>query len=252
MTSFLPSLPSTAQASAPSQSADVGVSRAPDPDQQTVGFFGSLFDRFASATQPGTTPETDEDSNLELAAISTSDTRSPFDLFGNVFQPFDVSAPASQPRPEQGPVAFGDLRENCAVGGAALGTRVMSQSGFEIYDSAPGSTQPRAHYIKGFDDRCAREFVGSLVFFGDVGTHEVVRYSETRIDLEYSATDTAYEAIKARFCGARQGAPCGGQLERLGRQTTFVTVYETFGSSAEWAEFLLHDGSVAGVAIESP
>ena len=68
-----------------------------------------------------------------------------------------------------------------------------------VYDTMPDTTSQRVHYITGFDDGCPRAFLGALVLPGDVGTHEIVRYSNTRVQLEYSETDKAYESIKLIF-----------------------------------------------------
>lgn len=145
---------------------------------------------------------------------------------------------------------FGKLGVTCALPRAERGSEIASAGGFKIYDSDPSSTAPRPHYITGFDDGCARQFTAALVMTGDVGTHELVRYSQTRVTLEYSATDDAYEAIKSSFCRAGFGEPCGARLERLGARTTFVTAYKSFGASPQWAEFLLHDGAVAASDLE--
>jgi len=148
------------------------------------------------------------------------------------------------------PPAFGEMASVCDMAGADLGSRITKVSGYTVYDSAPGSVAIRPHYVTGFNDRCPRRFDAALVLMGDIGTHELVRYSQTRVNLDYSATDEAYETIKARFCGASRGEPCGDRLDRLARNTTFITAYESFGASPQWAEFLLHDGDVAGADIE--
>jgi len=148
------------------------------------------------------------------------------------------------------PPVFGEIIKNCAVSNGDLGTKIASASGYTIYDSQPGTVQVRPHYITGFNDRCPRRFDAALVLLGDIGTHEIVRYSKTRVDLDYSATDNAYEAIKASYCGVGRDTPCGSRIDRLARDTTFVTAYETFGAGPTWAEFLLHDGDVAAAGIE--
>ncbi len=145
---------------------------------------------------------------------------------------------------------FGALSRTCGVSGASLGEEITRTAGFRIFDTNPGTTAPRTHYITGFDDRCARQFTAALVMTGDVGTHELVRYSKTRVTLDYSQTDNAYEAIKSNVCRVSHGTPCGDRLEKLGRSTTFVTAYKTFGAGPVWAEFLLHEGSVAAVDLE--
>lgn len=165
---------------------------------------------------------------------------------------------SSEPRPD--PLAadvpalagleFGVVGRTCGIRRREMGSEILSSSGFKIYDTNPGSTNLRPHYITGFDDRCPRQFSAALVMLGDVGTHELVRYSRTRVTLDYSSTDTAYERIKGRFCGVGEGQPCGNRLERLGAKTTFVTAYRSFGAAPVWAEFLLHDGALAAVDLE--
>ena len=149
-----------------------------------------------------------------------------------------------------GPPAFGEMRVVCDLATSALGAEVAKVSGYTVYDSASGSVELRPHYVTGFNDRCARRFDAALVLMGDIGTHELVRYAKTGVTLDYSATDEAYEAIKASFCGVRRGVPCGSRIDRLSDDTTFITAYESFGASPQWAEFLLHDGDVAATDIE--
>jgi len=179
---------------------------------------------------------------------------------GGLFGLFRVGAgtsnPASAPAggADQVPpgtiMAFGEIAPTCGMSRRDMGTQVAKASGYTVYDTFPNSIAPRPHYITGFSDGCARQFTAALVLLGDVGTHEVVRYSKTRVDLPYSQTDNAYEAIKSSFCRAGFGKPCGARLERLGKNTTFVTAYERFGAGPIWAEFLLHDGAVAASGLE--
>lgn len=180
--------------------------------------------------------------------VSPQNAPSPFNLFDNYFTDSSSNESAAI---ASGPLKFGELRRDCNVTRRDLGQKVMSQSGFDVYDTEPGTTSPRLHHVTGFADGCPRAFSGTLVMFGDVGTHEFTRYAQTRVRLDYSETDSAYEAIKASFCRVSHGQPCGSRLERLGRIATFITVYERFGDNPEWAEFLLYDGTVAGTAIES-
>lgn len=182
-------------------------------------------------------------------------------LLGRIFNasagtsaPAAATAPAASVPSNQIPpdtiMAFGAIGPTCGLSRRDLGTRIAAASGYEIYDTIPNSTAPRPHYITGFTDGCARQFTAALVLLGDVGTHEVVRYSRTAVDLDYSDTDNAYEAIKSSFCRVGFGKPCGARLERLANRTTFVTAYERFGAGPIWAEFLLHDGDVAASDIE--
>lgn len=146
---------------------------------------------------------------------------------------------------------FGVVGKTCGLATRDLGTKIASVSGFTVYDTFPNSTAPRPHYITGFRDRCARQFTAALVLTGDVGTHEVVRYQGSGRNLPYTETDSAYEQIKAQFCGVSQGQPCGRRLDALSRTTTFVTAYESFASSPVWADILLHNGTFVAVSVES-
>lgn len=142
---------------------------------------------------------------------------------------------------------YGEIATVCGLPDAALGTAMATASGLVIHDSAPGSIALRSHFITGFPDGCARQFTAALALFGDVGTHEIVRYQPSNAGIAYTETDLAYEQIKGRVCGVAQGQPCGARLEQLGRNTAFVTVYERFGSSPVWAEILIHDGAVVAM-----
>jgi hypothetical protein len=153
-----------------------------------------------------------------------------------------------QPAPAAGAaLPHGEIATVCGLNEDSLGTAIAAQSGYVIRDPDPASVMPRTQYITGFPDGCARQFTGALAMFGDVGTHEVFRYQPSNADLEWSRTDLAYEEIKARICGAARGEPCGQALERLGRRTTFVSIYETFGTNPVWADILIHDGAVVAM-----
>ena len=145
---------------------------------------------------------------------------------------------------------FGEVGKTCGLARGDLGTEIAQISGYRVYDTFPNSTAPRPHYITGFRDGCARQFTAALVLTGDIGTHEVVRYQGSGRNLPYTATDTAYETIKNRFCGVRKGQPCGARLDALARRTAFVTAYESFASSPVWADILLHNGSFVSASVE--
>jgi len=176
-------------------------------------------------------------------------------LLGRIFNASAGSneTPEVQPSnaiPPRTIMAFGDIGPTCGLSRRDLGTEVAKASGYTIYDTIPNSTAPRPHYITGFNDGCARQFTAALVLMGDIGTHELVRYNRTRVELPYSDTDKAYESIKTGFCRTGFGKPCGRRLEQFAKHTTFVTAYERFGAGPIWAEFLLHDGEVLASDIE--
>ncbi|MDG1863111.1 MAG: hypothetical protein P8J02_07905 [Yoonia sp.] len=142
---------------------------------------------------------------------------------------------------------FGEIALNCTVSKADLGQKVDENAGYAIYDTMTNSASLRTHYVTGFKDKCVRQFSAATALIGDIGTHEVVRYLTSNAQHPYSAADTAYEQIKASFCGAGQGQPCGRKLNQFARNTTFITAYESFEDNAEWADMLLYNGDVAAI-----
>ncbi|NDV02164.1 hypothetical protein [Pseudoroseicyclus tamaricis] len=139
---------------------------------------------------------------------------------------------------------WGHLATVCGLPDSEMGTRVGASSGYELWDSEPGSAQPRTFYITGFGNDCARQVTASLAMFGDVGTHEMVRYMTPEAVLPMTPTARAYEAIKASVCRVAAGTPCGSDIERLGQRTTFMTLYANLAQET-FANILLSDGSVA-------
>lgn len=144
----------------------------------------------------------------------------------------------------------------CEVKGRALGQVVDRMPergrGFRLHDTAPGSTAPRDFYLTGFDDGCARQFTAALALLGQPAMHELVRYDPMRNAVPYSSVDSAYERVKRRVCGARRGEPCGdNKIAALERNTAFITIYETFGSSGNRTEILLHQGEVLAREVAS-
>ncbi|MBS1301224.1 hypothetical protein [Loktanella sp. SALINAS62] len=161
----------------------------------------------------------------------------------------DVDAAMAAPGAQ---LSFGDIATTCGVSSAAMGTAVATASGYTVYDTSPGSTALRTHYVDGFTDGCARQFTAALVLTGDVDTHEAVRYARPASEQRYSQTDTAYEAIKLAFCRVGTGERCGDRIDVLARRTVFLTAYPQFTDSRSWKEFLLHEGTVAGSGTETP
>lgn len=141
---------------------------------------------------------------------------------------------------------FGRVATACGVEGAALGTAIAAEAGYALYDTDPGSVAPRTHFVTGFSDGCARQVTAAMALFGDLATHETVRYATPQG--QYTPTDVAYEEVKARICGAASGQPCGAGLDRLARDTAFVTLYPAFGG-AEAGNLLLHAGEVLAASF---
>ncbi|MGJ8602849.1 MAG: hypothetical protein ACSHXH_01905 [Marivita sp.] len=148
---------------------------------------------------------------------------------------------------------YGTLARVCDVPVRELGQRVdrypESRSVYTLYDTEPGSTAPHTFYVTGFDDGCARQFTAAMALFGSPETHERLRYGLPSKVQPYSATDAAYEKVKATVCRVGRGAPCGSSMSRLARDTVFVSVYERFGSNPIWKTILLHDGAVVETDI---
>jgi hypothetical protein len=137
-------------------------------------------------------------------------------------------------------VAFGAVASVCDLPESRLGAPIAQSAGFALHDSAPGSTEPRTHWITGFSDGCPRQVTAALALFGDVAMHESFRYGSREA---YDATDAAYESVKARVCGVPQGQPCGAALNRLAADTVFVSLYPAFGAE-EHSDLLLHAGEL--------
>lgn len=203
--------------------------------------------RLSDVALAGETPQADA-----LAVVATTQDAET-GLFGRLFdrerktlENATGTGPDAKMIPFGESLPYGEIATVCDVPNGSLGTLVADVSGFRIYDTIPNATALRPHFITGFDDGCARQFTAALSMTGDVGTHEVVRYLPSN-KIPFSATDRAYEAVKASYCRARQGSPCGSKLDSLARTTTFVTAYEKFGAHPRWVEILLHDGSVKAI-----
>jgi hypothetical protein len=212
------------------------------------------------AEQPGGTDAIPGDDTMDNALRDDAEEEVGGGLLGflrnNLGQPADGGEPSGiGPDAEVIPpglqLAYGEIATVCGLSARDLGTRVESVAGFTLHDTAPGSRNLRTFYLTGFSDRCARQFSGAMVIFGDPLMHETIRYSSGTRDIPYTDTDNAYEAIKGRVCGVPAGEPCGNAIDRLSRNMTFLTVYSRFGSSPQWAEILLYDDEVAAMSMKS-
>ncbi|WP_299043874.1 hypothetical protein [uncultured Tateyamaria sp.] len=153
-------------------------------------------------------------------------------------------------------VPFGQIARNCTAKPAGLGKVVDKAArkgrGYVLYDTAPESTQPRTFYVTGFADNCPRQFTAALALFGDPAFHEQLRYGLPAEEYPYSTTDEAYEKLKRKVCNVGRNTPCGDRIDRLSRNTTFISAYEKFTDNGRWADMLLHDGSVLAAALKAP
>ncbi|MFA5580381.1 MAG: hypothetical protein WDA25_00345 [Paracoccaceae bacterium] len=146
--------------------------------------------------------------------------------------------------------AFGEVARVCGLSDADLGHEVdrFPREGrpvWRMYDVAPDATAPRAKYITGFADGCARQVSASVALFGSPLVHESHRYSDAMADIPYSHAATAYEAIKSGICGVGRSTPCPpARMGAVERAVAFVSVYHRFGDTDRWLELLLHDGRI--------
>ncbi len=148
--------------------------------------------------------------------------------------------------PEVERLSLGDL--GIACGRVEMGREVAQfppegRARWRIYDTAPGATGPRAQFVTGFDDGCARQVQAALVVFGAPRLHETLRYGDGA-GAPWSETDAAYERVKARICGVGQGTPCpAGRAAAMEGRVAFVTYYDGF-DGAGGRTLLLSDGAL--------
>ncbi|MEN8895364.1 MAG: hypothetical protein ABF248_04655 [Yoonia sp.] len=205
------------------------------PAPARAGFFGRLFG--GGGTSDGVEPTP--------AAITTNEPARE-GLFASLTP--ERTGPDAELVTVGTQVGFGEIATNCEVAKRQMGTKIDSEGGYTVYDTIPNATSLRTQYITGFKDRCARQFTAATTMLGDIGTHEVVRYLPSNKKMAYSETDLAYERIKNVFCGVKQGQPCGAKLDRLAKNTTFITAYRNFGSNPTWVNILLHKGEVIAIS----
>jgi hypothetical protein len=185
-------------------------------------------------------------------------------LFGFLSRRSDNNAPPSPGVTEPGSATvfgadvllpFGQVVKACGLGKREMGTEVVRSQGsgaFRLYDTAPSSTAPRAQFLTGFKDGCARQFTASLALFGSAEVHEATRYADSN-KKPYSSTDEAYERIKTRVCGVRKGAFCPeNKIDKLSRDTAFVSIYRTFGGNDAWLELFLNKGELVAQQTLAP
>ncbi|MEO0938217.1 MAG: hypothetical protein AAFY38_08680 [Pseudomonadota bacterium] len=151
---------------------------------------------------------------------------------------------------------FGQIARVCDAARRDFGKQIEKApargQGFTLYDSNPGSTAPRTWYVTGFADGCPRQFTAALALFGAPSTYENLRFVLPASAYGYTEADRSYDQIKSRICGAPRRQPCGARIDRLERNTVFVSSYERFESTARWADILLHDGAVLAKVIKTP
>ncbi|MCL7409871.1 hypothetical protein [Marivivens donghaensis] len=239
--------------------AEADVTVAEDIEEKR-GFFGRIFAGNADAPDEAVVVDDTPEAEVELAAVEVTEPVDDLDpetpaarggFFGRMFARNSDEAEAPAEPADAVPIGtflpYGVIAPVCGIATSDMGQKVESVAGYTVYDAGGDTSVPRTHYITGFADGCARQVTAAVVMFGDVGTHEMVRYLTPESTLPYTDTDSTYEAIKSSVCRVGHGKPCGAQLDALGRNTVFMTVYETFGTNPEWTNILLHNGDVAAI-----
>ena len=172
---------------------------------------------------------------------------------------FGRSAAAPRKGPDAADVAFGtvlpfgQVARVCEAKGRQMGKMIEKAGrgrGYQIHDSAPGSTGPRTFYVTGFSDGCPRQFTAALALFGAPSMHEQLRYGRPSDQYPYSATDKAYEKVKSSVCKVSRRKPCGARIGVLERDTVFISTYERFTNNGRWADILIHDGAVLAASLK--
>lgn len=236
-----------------------GAARAlPEQDTAGAGFFSRIFGgRDAPASPVPEAGAAGEAADPEAPATGGAGGGFLARLFGGEAG----GRPRTDGAAEVQDIAFGDrlaygtIGRLCDVPDRRLGREIARfperRPMYRLYDSDPGNTAPHAFYITGFSDGCVRQFTAALAMFGAPSTHEFLRYGQPAEVQPFSATDEAYESLKRQVCGARRGQPCGPRIDRLERNTAFVSIYERFGVNPTWKNLLLHDGEVLAVDLKS-
>ncbi|MBT0959386.1 hypothetical protein IV417_18500 [Alphaproteobacteria bacterium KMM 3653] len=144
---------------------------------------------------------------------------------------------------------FGEVGMQCNVSGRALGKQIDTSSAkHKLYDSAPGTSGPRTFYVTGFKDHCARQFTASLALFGDLQLYELMHFGGGG-GSGGAETDKAYSRLRSGACKSRN-APCAASgLNRLGKDTAFLSVYPTEGARSHM-EVLLSKGDLTAKALK--
>lgn len=169
-------------------------------------------------------------------------------LFAKRVPTIDPNAPDAQLVSFGDTIPYGHIARVCDAPAKQLGRRIASYPEtapqYALYDSRPGHTGQRTHYVTGFADGCPRQFTAALALFGDPRLHEQLRYGLPSKVQPYSQSDEAYETVKSRVCRVGKGKPCGAKMDTLAKSTVFISTYARFQGSSHWANMLLHDGQV--------
>lgn len=229
------------------------------------GFLG-LFRRAGASAQPaqGAEPaEEGQDADVQVAALSPGAAPQQRETRGRRGGLFGLGGGSNRETPRDGPDArdvaygtvlpYGVVARVCEARGKPMGQKIESAParGYALYDSASGSAVARTFYITGFADGCPRQLTAANVLLGAASLYEQLHYGPGGENLPVGATDQAYEGVKRDVCGARKGKPCGSKIDRMDRNTFFVSAYDSFGNSSRWTELLVHDGAVIAAAVKT-
>lgn len=246
----------------PEDAQTMGAVPGPEAQQEAAGggFLARLLGGGAQKAQAAErAPEAEADGAEQTASLTPPETygatrevepksqkRGLFGLLGG-----GGNTPAAGATSEVAPgtvLPYGKVARICGLSAGQMGRKVETyperRGTYALYDSAPGSTALRTFYLTGFDDGCARQFSAAVAVLAGAESHEQLRYGLPAEVQPYSTTDKAYEDLKSRVCRVGRGKPCGNRINRLSNDTVFVSIYERFGSNAQWNTVLVYDGDV--------
>lgn len=244
---------------APSEATEPETALQAPSDNAAAPPRRGLLGLFRRAADAASERDMEQDTTRAAAASPNAQNNTPqspsLSAENSALRGLDPDAPDYRIVPLGTELPYGTLARVCDVPKRQLGTRIAGyperRSSYMIYDSQPGNTGLHSFYLTGFEDGCARQFTAALAMFGSPQTHEQLRYGLPSKVQPYSATDAAYEKLKSKVCRVGRGKPCGSGMNRLARDTVFVSVYERFGSNPVWKTLLLHDGAVIETDIRS-
>ncbi|WP_137701697.1 hypothetical protein [Marimonas lutisalis] len=255
----------TAQEAAADEAAEDGIAvasaeSAAAPEQR--GFLGRLFSRDKAETVTGDAPEQVErvalvkpegsgDDAGEQARPEPKDSGGFSGLFGSRKAARLTGPDAREAAPGE-VLPFGEIARACHVKRGELGREVghfpEKRPKYRVYDSNPADAGLNTFYITGFGDGCPRQLTAALAVFGSPGMYEALRYGLPESARTGKATDKAYEKVKSQVCGVRRNKPCGAKIDRMERNTVFVSVYNRFEGANGWINILIHDGEMLAMA----
>ncbi len=238
--------------------------QAPKPEAPAEPGFAVDAEKVQVLTDPVEEAKVETEANVQLASLTPEEQlpkpetkRSGLFSRGEQKQTLPRRQASNSPDVPYGIVLeFGTVGRVCEARSKPLGAKIETSGNrgqtYTLYDSVPGATGPRTFYVTGFSDKCPRQFTAALALFGAPQMHEQLRYGRPAVTYPYSETDRAYENIKSRVCGVGPRKPCGSKIDRLSRDTVFISTYERFTDNGRWADLLVHDGQVVATSVKWP